>query len=345
MVHPVLCPGMLTAAKWTAAALIAISASIASQDPGTKPTPSPAAPPMHLAFSSVKPEATIAVDGERQIAVTPDSVWVSRRAAGTVVRIDPKTHTLGTPILVGQDPCFRALWAFGSLWTSLCGAPGLARIEVPADSKAPAAVKPPVVITLGVRAGGPIVTGASSIWMIADAAGALARVDPDTNKIIAETTVPPGPWAMAFGDGAVWITSASRDTVTRVNGSTNVVVEHVKVGRGPSAVAVGEGAVWTLNTGDGTVSKVDLKTNKVTDTIKAGVTGRHGSIAIGEGSVWLSAEGAPLTRIDPVTNRMIQQFSGPGGGALAVGHQSLWIVATPTEIWRLDPRRVEATRK
>jgi YVTN family beta-propeller protein len=110
-------------------------------------------------------------------------------------------------------------------------------------------------------------------------------------------------------------------------------------------VATGEGSVWTMNGGDGTVSRIDPKTNKVTETIKSGVAGTSGTIVVGEGSVWLSASGTPLTRIDPAANRMVQQFTGPGGGSLAIGLKSLWLGATPTAIWRVDPKRVEATRK
>jgi YVTN family beta-propeller protein len=181
--------------------------------------------------------------------------------------------------------------------------------------------------------------------MITDPSGALSRIDPDTNAVVAEITVAAGSNAMAFGDNSVWITSASKDVLTRVNGDTNVLVETIKVGRGPMAVTSGAGSIWTVNGGDGTVSRVDPKTNKVTQTIKTGVTGQSGAIVVGEGSVWLSAPGFPLTRIDPITNTLAQQFAGPGGGALALGHKSLWIAATPTAVWRVDPRRVEATRK
>jgi virginiamycin B lyase len=348
---PVLCAGMLIAAKWSVAVLLTMAGSIALQNPESKPTPAPAATPILLALTRLVPEATIAIGGERQIAVTPDGVWISNRAAGTITRIDPRTNELGSPLAVGKEPCFSVLSAFKDLWVPLCGGPGLARIttDKPKSDAASAAVdkapKLPIMITLGIRSAGPIVTGASSVWMITDNAGTLSRIDPDTNAVVAEVTVPAGPAAIAFGEGAVWMTSSSTDKLTRVNGDTNVVTEHIKVGKGPSAVAVGEGAVWTLNSGDGTVSRVDPKTNKVTMTIKTGVTGTSGSMAIGEGSVWLSAPGMPLTRIDPATNRMVQQFSGPGGGALAIGFKSLWISATPAVVWRVDPRRIEATRR
>lgn len=337
---------MLTSAKWLMVVFVGLFGTSAGQEAGNKPAAPAGPPPVYLPLTTLTPDATIAIGGERRIAVMPDGVWVSSRAAGTLTRVDPKTHALGAPVDVGKEPCFSVLSAFKSVWTPLCGGPGLARFDSAfADGAAPAGKPALTLITTAIRGAGPIVAGTGSIWMITDAGGVLSRIDPDTNAVVAEIMVPAGPAAMAFGEDAVWVASAARDAVTRVNGHTNVVAEIIKVGRGPSAVAVGDGAVWTLNSGDGTVSRIDPKTNKVTVTIKTNVTGNGGTIAVGEGSVWLSAPGMPLTRLDPITNQMLQQFSGPGGGALAIGLKSIWIAATPTAIWRVDPKRVEATRR
>jgi virginiamycin B lyase len=52
----------------------------------------------------------------------------------------------------------------------------------------------------------------------------------------------------------------------------------------------------------------------------------------------------PLTRIDPSTNSVVQQFFGPGGDAVRVGHGSVWLSNLRAgNVWRLDPKRVEAT--
>ncbi len=69
-----------------------------------------------------------------------------------------------------------------------------------------------------------------------------------------------------------------------------------------------------------------------------------GQIAVGEGSVWVSAPGVPLLRIDPRTNQVAQIFTGLGGGQVFVAEGSVWIVADAKTVWRLDPKRIEATR-
>jgi YVTN family beta-propeller protein len=354
-----------------AALVVSVKGQAGTSAPGVTPAPVP--PPIRLALTSLTPDATFEGGADSRMAITPDGVWIANGSTGVVHKIDPKTNTSRVSLAVGKGPCQLGS-AFRSLWVAFCDSPRLHRFEPPPDPAAtakPATDKPqadkPAVdkpatdkpgsdkpaqdrktagpVAVEIRSAGPVVMATGSIWMITDPAGTLARIDPDTNAAVAEISIPGGAGALAFGMNAIWVTSSSGDTVTRVHAETNVVEEAIKVGKRPLSVAIGEGSVWTMNGGDGTVSRIDAKTNKVTETITTGVVATRGAIVVGEGSVWLSASGTPLTRIDPVANRMAQQFSGPGGGSLAIGLKSLWLAATPTAIWRIDPKRVEATRK
>src|SRR5205085_3487268 len=181
--------------------------------------------------------------------------------------------------------------------------------------------------------------------MMTDARGTLARFDPATNAVVAEINVSPGSFGLAFGADAVWVTSTEADLVTRVDPHTNLVVETIPVGKAPRFIAAGGGAVWTLNQGDGSVSRIDPRTNKVVATIEVGVPGGGGDIAVGEGSVWVTSFEFPLSRIDPSTNRVAQQFAGPGGDAVRVGLGSVWLSnGRQGNVWRLDPKKVAALR-
>ena len=335
--------------------------------PETKPIPAP--PTITLPLASLVPDATIELGGDQRIAVTPEAVWVASRAAGALIRIDPKTNAPDKPIPIGKEPCHSLIQAFRSLWTSLCGPGALVRFDPPAPPASPAPPSQPspqkdaaadkpgatpdpkkpkdpiALITTGVHGAGPIVSATRSIWMVTNAGASLIRVDPDTNAVVAEITLPAAATAMAVSGDAIWLVSTVKSLAIRVNGYSNVVEETVKVGPSPVAIASGEGSVWTLNGGDGSLSRIDPKTNKVTDTIKAGLTGATGTVLVGDGSVWVSTPGAPLARIDPRTNTLAQRFTGPGGGVFALGLKSIWLAATPTQIWRIDPKRVEATRK
>ena len=221
-----------------------------------------------------------------------DAIWVPNRAAGTVVRLDPKTNTAGAPLSVGPSPCASLSAGFDSIWVPLCGSsPGIARVDA-----AKATVTATVPLTVA-GAEGSTAVAVGSLWVLASQKGVLTRVDPDSSAPVAETYVAEGAEAVVAGEDALWVTSGKSGMLTRVNPHNNEVVEAITVGSNPGRMAVGEGGVWILNRGDGgsgpgaTVSRVDPKTNKVVATITVGDLDPAAEIAAGEGSVWISAPG------------------------------------------------------
>ena len=309
------------------------------------PTPSTTPrPPADIPLARLKADATVAVALAPGSIESDDAVWVPNRVAGTVVRVDAKDNSLGAPIAVGAEPCASLVVAFDNVWVPLCGG-SIARADVKTMT-----VAEPVAIKVA-DGDGRIATAVGSVWAITDRKGVLSRIDPDTNKSVAEIYVAAGATAVVFGENALWITSETGPStplragrLTRVNPHNNEIVEVIEVGPQPGRVAVGEGGVWTLNRGNGSVSRVDPATNKVVATIPAGAGVTGGEIAAGAGSVWISAPGVPLIRIDPRTNRAVQRFTGDGGGAVLVAHGSIWIAAGPQITWRLDPVLVSAMR-
>jgi len=312
--------------------------ALGAQEPPAAEKPKPGPPTIRLPLERLKPDSVIDIGGERVMAAGDAGVWVASRAAGTVTRVEAKTNKVEVTVDVGKAPCAGMTAGFGSLLVPQCGAPALARVDLKTHAV--------TTITKGLTADlGAPVTGVSSIWLLADKRGTLLRIDPVSNALVAEIPLGGVGQALAFGQSAIWIATAAGELL-RLNPYTNVTEHTIRVGKSPRSIAIGEGSVWTLDAGDATVSRVDPKTNKVTTTIKLGgsISIATGQIAVGEGSVWVSAPGAPLVRIDPRTNRVVQHFTGAGGGVILVAHGALWLAATPTAIWRLDPKLVEATR-
>ena len=322
---------------WMLAGCAILGVAVAGQTPAPEEK-QPAPPPLVIPISQLKPDATIDLAAPRVLAVADDSVWAINRAAGTVARIDPKTNKIVQTIAAGNNPCAGGISGFGSLWVPLCGAAGVARIDLKTNAVTTTVKTPVGDVSRGV------VSANSSVWLLTDAKGTMTRIDPATNEAVAEVYLVPGTTTLAFGQGALWALSPAKNTLTRLDPFTNLIVETIKVGKSPVSLAISEGAVWVLNQGDGSVSRVDSKTNKVTETIKVGSLGLPAELAAGEGSIWISAPGSPLIRIDPRSNHVAQQFTGPGGGSVVVGQGALWLGATPAAIWRIDPRRAEATR-
>lgn len=295
-------------------------------------------PGVRIPFSRLKPEAVFAVPGAPDWIAVDESVWISNFPKDSVTRIDPKTNQIMGVIATGKQPCSGLAVGFGSLWVPSCGDHTLARIDLK-SGKLTATI--PVAVA---DSEGGIAVGAGSVWLVTDSLSTLARLDPDTNKVVAEIRVAGGSYMAAFGEDAVWVTSTRNNLVTRVDPQTNLIVETIAVGKSPRFLAVGEGAVWVLNQGDGSVSRIDSKTNKSSATIDVGVPGAGGDIAAGEGSVWVTSFGFPISRIDPAANRVVQQFAGDGGDAIRTGLGSIWLSNNKAQnVWRIDPKRIAAT--
>jgi YVTN family beta-propeller protein len=293
-----------------------------------------------IPIERLKPQAVFPVPGSPDWLAADElgAVWVSNKPKDSVSRFDVKTNTVAATVAVGKAPCSGLVAAFGSLWVPNCGDQTISRVDLKSG-----AITATIRTTIGDTEGS-IAAGAGSIWLMIDGKGTLARFDPATNAVVAEISVAPGSYGLAFGEEALWVTSTDQSTVARVDPHTNLVAETIAVGKGPRFVAAGAGAVWTLNQGDGSVSRIDPKTNKAVATIEVGVPGRGGDIAVGEGSVWVTAFEFPLSRIDPSTNTVVQQFHGKGGDAVRVALGSVWLSNLEAgNVWRIDPRRVVAT--
>lgn len=313
-----------------------------SQPPPRVKRPGVTTPGVKIPIAKLKPDAVFSLPGVPDWLAIDEHVWVSNSPKNTIHRLDPKTNTVVSTIEVGLHPCSGLAAGFGSLWVPLCGdktgGKGLARVSLK-DGKVEATL--PFEVP---ESEGGLATGAGSVWVMTDKNGALARIDPATNKAVAEIPVAPGSYTVAFADDTVWVTSTEKSVLTRVNARTNVVEETIPVGPRPRFLAVGEGSVWTINQGDGSISRVDIKTNKVVATIEAGIPGNGGEIAVGDGSVWVTSFEFPLTRIDASTNKVVQQFHGDGGDAVRFGLGSVWLSnLRAANVWRLDPKRIVAT--
>lgn len=255
-------------------------------------------------------------------------------------RVNPKTkeNKLGEPVSGLSQPCAGVISAFTSLWAPNCGDGTVARL----DPKTFKLTKKLAIGAGNVRLG--IAATADSVWMFTDTRGTISRIDPQQNEVVAEFRVYPDCNTLAFGETALWLTCPAENRVLRVNPATNLVDKSIEVSEGPIALAFGETSVWVLCEKDGKVDRIDPKTNKVTKTIELGAPANGGAIAFGEGSLWVSMKGFPITRIDPAGEKVIQQFYGDGGGYLLTTTNSLWLAdAAAGKLVRLDTRRIAAT--
>jgi virginiamycin B lyase len=329
-------------------------------------------PGVQIPFAGLKAELELPL--APQWIVFADTILIPNKGGG-LERLDAKTNKLVEPVTGVAKLCGGAAIGFTSLWIPDCAEHALTRLDAriaaapkasvktksevksaaaalaPADSKPDAESKPvklaePVKIESGVGNALPAVAAnPDSVWILSDDKTTLSRIDPDRNKIVSELRLPAGCNTLTFGETALWVTCPSENRVLRINPETTLVEKRIEVSAQPTALAIGESSVWVLCLKDGKVERIDPKTNKVTKTIETGVSGAMtGGIAIGQGSVWVTLTGFPITRIDPVSEKVAQQFWGAGGGAIQFGQGSVWLTNLQEgTLWRIDPKRIAAT--
>ena len=313
--------------------LLCCSANAQTQN-SRPPRPGITTPGVRRSMADLHPDTSFAVEGQPDwMVVTSDAVWVTSSNVNHVVRLDAATNRPSLIVTIDK-PCSGLAAGFGAIWVPSCGAHALVRVD-PQTGK----------IVAQIPAGpadseGGITTGDGTVWIVTSKEGLLVRVDPQTNKAVAKIAIPSGSYVPAFAEGAVWITSTERDLLTRVDARSNQVVASIPIGPQPRFLTVGAGSVWTLNQGDGTISRVDMKTNRLVATIAAGIPGTGGEIAFGEGSVWATVFDVPMTRIDPASNAVAQQWVGPGGDSIRLGHGSIWLTDfAHAKVWRLHTKQ------
>jgi streptogramin lyase len=296
-------------------------------------------PGIQIPFDSLKFETEVAVETPGWIT-TGDSVFVSNRSKDSLIRIEAKTNKILDRVSDLKEPCSGSVVAFGSLWIPNCGTQALTRFD-PKANKVIATLTPGVAdVPIGIAA------TTDSIWMMTDSKTTLSRIDPGENQVTGEVRLAANCNSVSFGEGSLWVTCPAESHLLRINPATNLVEKRIEISAGGRSVAFGANSVWVLCEKEGKVERIDPKTNKVVKTIELGVPNARGNLAFGDGFVWVTQDGFPLTRIDPEAEkeRVAQQFWGEGGGLISVTNGVIWLSnVNKGTVWRLDPKRVIAT--
>jgi streptogramin lyase len=325
--------------------LLLLMAAFAKDPQKTAATTGPAqgvkTPGVLIPFANLKSEAEVTLDGPAAGILTQDGVWI---AAGSGLKhLDAKTNKPASPAkdIAGIDKvCGGLVNAFSHLWTLSCGAGTLAK----ADAKTG---KVAGTLAVGaITAGSAIAASGDSIWVLADAKTRLLRVDPEENKAVAEIRLPVACSGILFAEQALWVACPSEAKLIRIDPATNLVEKRIDVAAEPYALAAGEGAIWVYSRKESKVTRVDPKTNKGGVVLELGVPGAAAGLAFGEGALWASMPGFPVTRIrtEAEKERVVQQFHGVGGGWIHAAGGAVWTAgAASNAVVRLDPKRVAAT--
>jgi len=264
------------------------------------------------------------------------SVWVTDILGHQILRIDPQSNQVVAHIKVGSEPELGLGMGFGSVWVPDVRDRTITEID-PATNQ----VRRVIPVDLAPFPEGSIGVGEGGLWVITRADGTdaatLTRLDPVSGRIVAQIPVHPQSHAVTVAYGSVWVTSTADHVLSRIDPATNTVVADIPMHPKPLFLIAGEGSVWVLCQGDGSLVRVDPSSNTVRDTVLLGVPGEGGDLSVDGGYVWVSAEGTPLTQIDPSDNRVLRQFvGGKQLDTLRVSFGSAWLVdAAHGQLWRV----------
>lgn len=202
-----------------------------------------------------------------------------------------------------------------------------------------------------------VTVGDQSVWVTAPARGAVYRIDPSTDRVIATIKVGGPLQGIAVGPNRVWVTralSGPGQLIAIDPRQDRVTGPPIVVGPGPGQVVYGMHDVWVQNTSPSSVMRVDSATGRVTTIIAntpvAPGSPVAGAIAVGYGSLW-SLANRSLSRVDPLTGRLRWSIPIPRGVAIALDERRVWVLAYPRSssttvfdpikgtaaLWEIDP--------
>jgi len=265
------------------------------------------------------------------------SVWVSVSTKNEIVRINPKTNAIEARIKVGAEPCYGIGIGESNVWVLNCKSQTLTRIR-PKDNTVDR-IKP---VRIAPHGEGGIAVDNDDVWYVSNEDGHSSTLVKLSGRTAETVTVGADSSVVNSAFGSIWVTSSGEGKVYRVDPKQLKVIAKTDVPASPRFTAIGEGAVWVLSQSDGSVSRIDPATNTVVANIAAKVPGSGGDIASGGGYIWVAASGTPLLRIDPRSNKVVDQYGNyKRADAIRFGFGSVWVSDQGKgDLWRIDPQKL-----
>lgn len=268
-----------------------------------------------------------AVEGQAELSGNPDwlagyagFVWV-KRDSGMVSKIDPASGQQVSEVRADtkSDQYCQGIGAGGgAVWS--CSGTDVVRIDPQS-----------VTVTASVPVGkifdqGRLVYAAGHIWVIGGRNGdKLIGIDAKT--LVRTRPVALGRTCADLGSGngsVVWIVCRDANVVLRFDPRTLRVTKSVKVSA-PTVARSASGTLWVGTDTD--VVRFDAQSLRRVAAFPDLAPGYSGDLTIARDGVWIRTERSFLSRIDPKTNRVVEQIRPPaalpGGSALSFAG-ALW---------------------
>jgi DNA-binding SARP family transcriptional activator/ABC-type branched-subunit amino acid transport system substrate-binding protein/DNA-binding beta-propeller fold protein YncE len=191
----------------------------------------------------------------------------------------------------------------------------------------------------------------------------VAALDPRTGAVVADVPVGRTPSSIGVGRGAVWVLNADDQTVSKIDpGGPRLVRtfatggQFTDLGAGRDGIWVGTGTSISDSSVAGSLVPAGLvRLDDVSGVVDARVALRmpgagavpaenrwgpgQTQIAVARGAVWAVNGDQSLSRIDPLTNRVVSRVPGARVRAVGAGGAGVWGISVEGELLRVDPVR------
>jgi streptogramin lyase len=216
-------------------------------------------------------------------AATEQGVWAIVGFDGPRVRaVDAAANRFGAPLSPAVDNGFDLVVAEDFLW-ALVGAPlrvlqidpqvGRVVREFPIPGQA-----------------GHIAVGAGNVWVSSPLEDRVTRIDLRTRPPVIQPIALAGrPNGITVAADSVWVALEKGRAVARLDAATSRVVgKPITMGFAPRRLAADAKSVWVLGEDDGRalLARVDIRRARQVGKSRR-VGRRGGSVAVGEGAVWV----------------------------------------------------------
>jgi streptogramin lyase len=182
-----------------------------------------------------------------------------------------------------------------------------------------------VAVTLGV--GYAVRAGAPATKLLAP--NSVGFLDADSGRITKSYPVGREPRAITATDDAVWVANYRDQTVTRIDRASGQSAT-VAVGGHPTGIAAYRGTIWVW-TLEGLLVPINRRYDRpgTAVSLARAIVGRRasGRITAGGGSLWISAPGTTVIRVDAAKTRIRKPIVPDDGvtGAIVFREGNAWV--------------------
>ena len=176
-------------------------------------------------------------------------------------------------------------------------------------------------------------------------ADSVAVVDPRSNRVVGQVSIPGQPSLVAADARSVWVASDPSRTIARIDARTLAVRRIVPTNLIPGGLAAQEGAAWLLDGRTSELVKVEAAYDVAARRLlpgggEPGPAPTGAGVDVTQGAVWVANGSARLFKVDPGSARISDRIDLPQpADGVAVDGDTLWAIsAGAAGVMEIDSR-------